>query len=214
MPDNSIYRGFDSVYAAESASVYRLCFLIARDPDEAHKLTFDSFLRLGGMKEDDLRDPRMVLYRNAVILCEDWMARKIRKKPYISENGKKPFPFPYEDNMKPFLLSSYARRMALGLCCAGMSPEEGRKLAGYMVSRKMRKLKDEEMQLAKKMIPPEDEISLLTDQIYERFAQRNVRVENAIHGVKSAFDRVAPYLAFLVLLFFAFCFWFVRTKMS
>ena len=49
----------------------------------------------------------------------------------------------------------------------------------------------------------------LSDRVYERFAERSVGVENAIHAVRQGFDRVAPFLALAVLALFAFSIWYV-----
>ena len=49
----------------------------------------------------------------------------------------------------------------------------------------------------------------LFDRIYQRFAERSVGVENAIHAVRQVFDRVAPFLALGVLALFALSLWYV-----
>ena len=55
----------------------------------------------------------------------------------------------------------------------------------------------------------EDDVQRLSDRVYERFAERSVGVENAIHAVRQGFDRVAPFLALAVLALFAFSIWYV-----
>ena len=56
---------------------------------------------------------------------------------------------------------------------------------------------------------PEEDVQALCDRVYERFAERSVGVENAIHAVRQGFDRIAPLLALAVLALFAFSVWYV-----
>ena len=53
----------------------------------------------------------------------------------------------------------------------------------------------------------------MSDEIYARFAERSVGVENRIHDFRIGFDKIAPYLALTVLAIFAIAV-FVSVKLA
>lgn len=59
------------------------------------------------------------------------------------------------------------------------------------------------------VVPTEEDAQVLNDRIYERFSQRSVGVENAIHALRQGFDRIAPLLALGVPALFALSVWYV-----
>ena len=54
---------------------------------------------------------------------------------------------------------------------------------------------------------------VMSDEIYARFAERSVGVENRIHDFRIGFDKIAPYLALAVLAIFAIAV-FVSVKLA
>ena len=207
MNGKRIADGFDSCLQSEGNGLHRLCFLLVRDPREAEEVAFQALLRLAARKENDPRDDRTLLYSAALRLSSDWFGRKLRKAPREDALRDTAY-YPLDNAMLSLLRRPFSTRAAAGLSAAGFSEEEIRKLAGSRTAQALARIPEEEMEAARKAFPWEDRIPLLSDRVYDRFSERSVPVENAIHEARIRFDRLSPILAVLVLLFFFFCVWF------
>lgn len=211
---STICSAFDTYFDKWCGEIGALCFLLA--PDRGHsrdQIAFQSFLRLGGAKDHGIgeEDARMLLFSSAVRLCDDYYLKKMRRRPSRAALESASLPFPVTDAVCALLRLPFARRAALALSLFGFSQEE--------IARILHK---REGAVKKLLIPPEidgwqdavrsmamteGEAAHLSDRIYERFAERTVPVENAIHDFRNAFDRAAPYLALGVLAIFALAVW-------
>ena len=213
MPSGLTYSRFDSVLERDGAALLRLTFLLSREKDAARELAFQSLLRLAVRRDDEAGDGRIFLLSAALRLCEDWFARKLRKKPGEEVLRQSGLPFEVSGGLTKLLASPFARRAAAALAASGMDAEAIRQIAGGKAAHLSGDLTPEELGAAGSVTFGEDDLSLLSDRVYERFAERSVSVENAIHEARIRFDRAAPWLALAVLLFFAFCIWFsLRTS--
>ena len=208
MPSGMTYSRFDELLERDGAALLRLTFLLSREKAAARELAFQSLLRLAARKDDDAGDGRLFLFTSAFRLCEDWFARKLRKKPGEEALRQSGLPFEVTGSLTQLLSAPFSCRAAAALAASGMDAEAIRQIAGGKAAHLAGKLTPGELEAAAGVIFGEDELSLLSDRVYERFAERSVGVENAIHEVRIRFDRAAPYLALAVLLFFAFCIWF------
>ena len=65
----------------------------------------------------------------------------------------------------------------------------------------------------KMAVPAGGSADAMSDEIYARFAERSVGVENRIHDFRIGFDKIAPYLALAVLAIFAIAV-FVSVKLA
>lgn len=199
---------FDQIYLAEAQGVYRLCFLLARRPGAARRLTFESFLRLGAAKEERVADParaRALLYGAAVRLCDDYYLRKARRLPARKWLEEAELPFAVTDGLWALLREPFTRRAMAGLCAAGFGEDEAYGLLRRARRLPTRRVSPGEAQLSacKSVGLTQEETLAVSDEVYARFSERSVGVENAIHAAKSAFDRALPLLTALVLLLFA-----------
>ena len=121
--------------------------------------------------------------------------------------------FPVTDGLYALMKLPLARRCALCLTAEGFTQEEiaailrvrPHKAARLCADPGIPHWREDVMAVAQE----EDDVQRLSDRVYERFAERSVGVENAIHAVRQGFDRVAPFLALAVLALFAFSIWYV-----
>ena len=203
-----IASGFDELFLSQAQGVYRLCFLLARRPGAARRLTFESLLRAGAAKGEALSDParaRALLYGAAVRLCDDYYLQKPRRMPDRRLLEEAELPFKVTDELTALLYQPFALRAMAGLRAAGF--EEGEAFALLKRARRIptRRLFPTQAQLDAcwPVCLSQEETLAVSDEVYARFAERSVGVENAIHAAKSAFDRALPVLALIVLALFA-----------
>ena len=199
---------FDEIFLAHAQGVYRLCFLLARRPGAARRLTFEALLRVGALKDEQIAEParaKALLYAAAVRLCDDYYLQKPRRLPARASLEEAELPFAVTDALWALLREPFSRRAMAGLCAAGF--EEGEAFALLRRARRLpaRRLSPTRAQLdaCGNVCLSQEETLAVSDEVYARFAERSVGVENAIHAAKSSFDRLLPLLAALVLALFA-----------
>ena len=201
---------FDSFFDAWHQPLWRLCFLITRGKAPAEELAFQTFLRLGAAKESGLgmEQARTLLFERAVYLGTDYFIHRPHRLPRRENMG-----IAVTEGLYRLMKLPLNRRCALCLSAEGFTPEEIAGLLHVRPARARRLCADpgiphwREDLLA--VCHSEEDAQLLNDRIYERFSQRSVGVENAIHAIRQGFDRIAPYLALAVLALFALSIWYV-----
>lgn len=206
---------FDSFFDSWHQPLWRLCFLITRGKAPAEELAFQAFLRLGAAKDPHIEQAQAseLLFERAVFLGEDYFIRKPHRLPKLEALRNTPLPFPVTDGLYALMRLPLRRRCALCLWAEGFTPEEISSILHVRPARAQRLCADpgipnwQEELLA--VSHTEEDARALSDRVYERFAQRSVGVENAIHSVRQTFDRIAPFLALAVLALFAFSLWYV-----
>ena len=145
----------------------------------------------------------MLLFERAVYLCFDYCGHKPHRLPKIEtiKNGR--LIFPVTDGLYALMKLPLARRCALCLLAEGFTQAEIAQILLVRPAKAARLCADpgiphwREDVLA--IAQTDEDAQRLSDRIYERFAERSVGVENAIHAVRQGFDRVAPFLALAVL---------------
>lgn len=207
MTTKRVFIGFDDYLAREGVNLHRLCFLLVRDPAEAEEITFQTLLRLATRKESDAGDERLQIFTDAIRLSRDWYGRKLRKAPTEDKLCTSSF-YSMNAELLSLMRRSFAARLAAGLAAAGFTDAEIRQLGGVRARKALLSIPPEELAAARSAVPAEDRVLLLSDRVYDRFAERSVSVENAIHEARIRFDRIVPFLALIVLAFFFFCIWF------
>ena len=206
---------FDAYYDKWSSQTGALCYLLCRNRCDSLNVAFQSLLRLGGAKDAEISESeaRMLLFKSAVRLSDDYYLKKMHRLPSLKKLNMQNLPFEISDSLYAFLKLPFKRRAALALNLFGFSHAE---IAGILRIRPQAAASF----LADPAIPgwqdaihsimlTEDEQFDMRDRIAERFSERSVSVENAIHDARNLFDRAVPWLAVAVLAFFAFCVWFV-----
>lgn len=205
-----IYDEFDSFFNSWQEPLWRLCFVITRGKAPAEELAFQALLRLGAAKEEDLAGDRarMLLFERAVFLGTDYYIHKPHRLPKRENMG-----LPVTDGVYRLLKLPLNRRCALCLLAEGFTAEQIAQLLHVPLPRAERLCAEPEIpnwrEELGQLSHPEEDAQALSDRVYERFAERSVGVENAIHAVRQVFDRIAPFLALAVLALFAFSVWYV-----
>ena len=125
-------------------------------------------------------------------------------------------PFPITDNLCVFLKLPLAQRGAFCLAHAGFSEAEIAKIAGKTAAHfacSSTPKADSAREAVSSILFDEGDADAMSDEIYARFAERSVGVENRIHDFRIGFDKIAPYLALAVLAIFAIAV-FVSVKLA
>ena len=79
-----------------------------------------------------------------------------------------------------------------------------------MIRKRASRVSEEALSQLRLVPVPDGFAEQLSDRVYDRFSERSVGLENALHAIRMRFAGVAPLLALLVLLFFIFCVWYVQ----
>lgn len=208
---------FDTYYEQWSRQIGALCFLLCGHRRDSADVAFQSFLRLGGAKDPEIaeKEARMLLFHSAVRLCDDYYLKKMRRRPTAKRLAAQDLPFPVSEALVSLMHLSFRRKAALALQQFGFSHDELAEILNVRPSTAA-KLADNPkidgwQDVLRAIEMTEDELLIMSDRIYTRFAERSVGVENAIHDARNAFDRATPYLALAVLALFAIAIWYVRT---
>ena len=205
---HAVCEGFDDFFSAWHADVYRLCFAMTASAKDARDLTFKTFLRLGAAKDPKIKEKgaKFLLFSSGYTLCVDFFGKKMRRMPSRKALEAMNLPFPVTDNSCVLLKYPLARRGALCLAQIGFSEAEIAKIAGKSAAQFACASTPETAaarEAVSSIVCAEDDADAMSDEIYTRFEERSVGVENAIHDFRIRFDRLAPYLALAVLTVFA-----------
>ena len=205
---HAVCEGFDDFFSAWHADVYRLCFAMTASAKDARDLTFKTFLRLGAAKDPKIKEKgaKFLLFSSGYTLCVDFFGKKMRRMPSRKALEAMNPPFPVTDNLCVLLKYPLARRGALCLAQIGFSEAEIAKIAGKSAAQFACASTPETAaarEAVSSIVCAEDDADAMSDEIYTRFEERSVGVENAIHDFRIRFDRLAPYLALAVLTVFA-----------
>ena len=207
---------FDDYFDQWNASLGALCSLLVPHRAQAQDVAFQSFLRLGGGKDAEIGEQaaRILLFQSAVRLCDDYYLKKMHRRPSRKSLAQTGLPCPDGDALHALLRLPFRRRAALALMQAGFVADELPALLGVSAQQAAALCAEPDIPGWKEAISAlrmtEDEAQQLSDRIVERFSERSVNVENAIHDARNAFDRAAPFLAVLVLALFALSIWYVK----
>ena len=214
----AICNHFDEYYEKWGAQIGALCFLLCRDKAGADYAAFQSLLRLGGAKNKDIpeNEARMLLFKSAVRLSDDFYLKKMRRMPRPEQLLGMGLHFPVTTPLYTLLCQNFHRRAALALSRFGFTKKEigditGRTAQG--VEKLLASPPPEWEEALDSMLLTEDQLLELSDRIYERFSERTVSVENVIHDLRNGFDRIAPYLAAVVFALCAYAVWYVKRGM-
>jgi len=206
---------FDGYFEKWSAQIGALCTLLCRNRRDSLDVAFQSLLRLGGAKNSEIEESeaRMLLFSSAVRLCDDYYLKKMRRMPSRKRLAAQALPFEMTDSLYALLRLPFKKRAALALSRFGFSESEISEILRVRPQAAASLIADPAIPGWKdaldSLLLTEDEQYVMSDRITERFAERSVGVENAIHDARNLFDRVVPWLALAVLALFAFSVWFV-----
>lgn len=207
---------FDTYYEKWGAQTGALCYLLCRHRADSLDVAFQSLLRLGGAKDPEIgeSDARMLLFSSAVRLCDDYYLKKMRRLPSRKKLNRQELPFEMTDSLYALLKLPFKKRAALALSHFGFRETEIAQLLHVKPQSASSLLADPSISgweaAIDSLLLTEDEQLAMSDRIVERFSERSVGVENAIHDARNLFDRMAPWLALGVLVLFAAAVWYVK----
>lgn len=207
---------FDTYYEKWHKEIGALCFLLCRHRAGANDVAFQTFLRLGGAKNPEIgeEEARILLFKNAIRLCDDFYLKKMRRMPKPAELQAQNLPFPITTPLYNLLCQPFLNRAALALRQFGFTDKEIGDLLGRTDKGTAKLLMDPNIgdwqEALESMKLTEDEALIMHDRIYERFSVRSVGVENFIHDARNAFDLALPYLAAAVFALCALAVWYVK----
>ena len=212
----AICNQFDAYFEKWGAQAGALCLLLCRDSRGADYAAFQTFLRMGGTKDKDIgvNDARMLLFKSAVRLSDDFYLKKMHRMPSRTRLESMNLQFPVTDALITLMRLPFARRAALALARFGFTETEISEILGKKAQETARLLADPAIPgweaALDSMLYTEDQMLEMNDRIYERFSERTVSVENAIHDLRNGFDRIAPYLALAAFAVCALAVWYVK----
>ena len=191
---------FDDLFQEWYEDVYRLCFLLVPSTHNAYHCTFHVFLRLGARTEPILPPEKLraFLIRQTLEVCGDFYLRKPHRRP-DREQLSKSFSGPLGDSLwAVFSLPLKARAAFYLRYCMGLSEAECAALVGSQAIR----VPDpaSAAQEYASITLGENRAGVLLDEIYLRFQERSVGLENRLMHIRSTIDRLVPWLALGVLL--------------
>ena len=207
---------FDPLFRRFHQDIYRLCFLLAPGSQAAYQCTFKTFLQIGPRQEPfpTLEAGRDALLGHALSVCEDYYLRKLRRRP-SREALDKLFPAPLGDGLWALFRLPLKKRAAFYLLrCMALTPEEAAGVLGVSPARALRLAEAGASQAAEELLAlslPEGQADILLDEIYLRFSERNVGLENRLLAIRAAWDRLVPWLALGLLLIGAAAAWYTTT---
>ena len=157
----------------------------------------------------------MLLFKSATRLSDDYYLKKMRRMPSRKKLAAQSLPFEITDSLYALLCLPFKKRAALALSHFGFSDCELAEILRVRQQAVASLLADPGIpdwkQALDSLLLTEDEQLMMSDRILERFSERSVGVENAIHDARNLFDRVAPWLALGVLFLFAVSIFYVRS---
>lgn len=201
------YPFFDELLDKYLQDVYRLCFLLIPKPAVAWQAAFQTFLYMGTQPEacPTPEEEQKVLFQWCVKTCEDLYYRKMQKCPKRDSLAKS-VPFPVSDCLWELLGQPFKKRKELFFCAylnTGLE-SEAQAADGHSRITNPSTIRDA---LATISMRPE-ELASFHDQIYLRFEERNVPLENKLRILRSHWDHAVIWLAVAVILLFAAAAWY------
>ncbi len=209
-----IYHDLERMASSEGETVFRLCYLLTGRSRAAEHSAFQAFLYMAE-EPDDLPDEesRRRLYRWAFRAAEDTRYRRssspLRRSAMEDEAGHR-----IDGALWRFLRRPMKRKAGCWLVWgAGFFPEDTAEILHLRQSRLEKYLhaSDERDALLTKgalPAPPAVWISQLSDDLLMHCQERNVPLENRFMRIRSAADRIVPFLALAAILFCASAVWY------
>lgn len=199
---------FDGLLEKHFADIYRLSFLLTALPADAWQATFQTFLYLGAQTESflDEKTEQDALYGFCIRTCTDYYYRKIRRRPR-RERFEKLVPFAVSDRLWALMGLPFHKKAALFLTCyldlpsiqAAHILQSHAKTGGNPAGCEAAQWRDTIASIR----PAADGASQMSSQIYLRFEERNVPLENRLRRIRLWLDQAVIWIAVAIVLLFA-----------
>lgn len=203
-----LYPDFDGLVERWQGAVYPFCFLLVQTPGDARQAVFQTFLYLGARAERLApEEEREQVFAFALRSCEDFFYRKGRR-PIRRRELEGAVSFPVEDGLWQLIRRPLKEKAAFYLvACLGCSAEEAGRALREPAGRVERLAQvpgafgREALVRAVAGIAPDPEwVEGLLDELYFRFEERSVGVENKLRDLRLNVDRAVPWAALAVIL--------------
>lgn len=202
---------FDSLLTRWYPDIYRFCFLLSCHGDAAREIVFQTFLYAGAdncFPTQDL-EASVKLFSYAAKTCEDYYLRRMRRIP--SRNALcESVTFPISDSLWLFLKLPTRQKGALFLHKnLGFSPQQVSQILRVSLAKTGRLLAPSACESAlsqedsASIVPDYETASQLSDDLYMRFEERNVKLENRLRSIRLSMDQFIPWIALAILGIFA-----------
>lgn len=198
---------FDGLVERWTLPVYRFCLLLVQVPRDAQAAAFQTFLYLGAEESPDGWSEGARVFRWALRACEDYYYRRGRRRVRRRElEAASNFPV---DGALWYLVNRPLRAKAAFflLRCLELPPEEAGRALGVSPARAQRLARPGRAYdsrtlagAAAAIVPDPAWEEGLLDDLYFRFSERSVAVENRLMGLRFAVDRAIPWIALGILL--------------
>ena len=205
---HAVCEGFDDFFSRWYPDIRRLCFAMTENDKRRAKSGVQNFLTSWrGQRPTNQRKRRKIpAFLKRLHALRRLLRPKLHRLPGRKALEGMSLPFPIADNLCVFLKLPLAQRGAFCLAHAGFSEAEIAKIAGKTAAHfacSSTPKADSAREAVSSILFDEDDADAMSDEIYARFAERSVGVENRIHDFRIGFDKIAPYLALAVLAIFA-----------
>lgn len=203
-----LYPDFDGLVERWQRAVYSFCLLLVQTPGDARQAVFQTFLYLGARGE--LLAPeeeRAQVFAYALRSCEDYFYRKGRR-PIRRRELEGALAFPVEDGLWHLIRRPLKEKAAFYLvACLGCPAEEAGRALGESAGRVEKLAKGDGayerealVQAVSGIAPDPEWAEGLLDELYFRFEERSVGVENRLRDLRLNVDRAVPWVALAVIL--------------
>ncbi|MCI9360813.1 MAG: sigma-70 family RNA polymerase sigma factor [Hungatella sp.] len=202
---------FDKLLEQWYPDIYRFCFLLSCHGESAREITFQVFLYAGADSNfpSEADKSSVKLFSYAAKTCEDYYLRKIRRLP-SQDALQASVCFSVSDSLRNFLKRPPKQKAVfflhnnLGFSSQqigeilNLRPSQVDRLFAS-VSRSSFLSPDD----AASIIPDYETSSQVSDDLYLRFEERNVKLENRLRDMRLSMDRAIGWIALGILGLFA-----------
>jgi hypothetical protein len=158
------------------------------------------------MDNDDAETIR--LFSFVLRACEDFYYRKLRRTPKRKKLEGEALPFALTDPLWALMKQTFRKKARFFLVnYLGLDETAVEQMTGRAGALSTVYDNDTLTQAIAELSPPPDWADELMDRVVMRFDQRSVGVENRLLRVRSAWDRLAPWLALGVIALGAVAVW-------
>lgn len=220
------YPSFDQLVTDRFPDVYRLCFLLTGEPSAAWQTAFQTFLYMGTQQEPfpEEDDEQNVLWSWCVRTCTDYYYRKIRRRKR-RDRFEQDVPFSVSDNLWSLLGMPFRKKAVIFFTdYLGFTPER----TEYILSGRAANQKSKHVvspsestkqtptgqqheawrEAAASICTAPDGASQLLGEIYLRFEERNVPLENKLRNLRYWWDHAVIWIAAAIVLLFVAAAWY------
>lgn len=202
---------FDKLLEQWYPDIYRFCFLLSCHGESAREIAFQVFLYAGadGNFPSETDKASVKLFSYAAKTCEDYYLRRIRRLP-SQEALQESVCFSVSDSLWNFLKRPPKQKAVfflhnnLGFSSQqigeilNLRPPQVDKL--FASASRLSFLSSDD---AASIIPDYETSSQISDDLYMRFEERNVKLENQLRDMRLSMDQAIGWIALGILGLFA-----------